>query len=147
MPDNIVLNLGVGGETVAADLIAGIQHQRVKTEWGADGIANEVDDTDGKRLPIKPHMAGTATRTQVADNASSVTILASNANRKGAVILNDSSAMLFLALGTGTATSTNYTTRLYQYQAYEVPSMYTGQVIGIWETDPNDGGARVTELT
>jgi hypothetical protein len=145
--DNTVLNLGVGGDTYASDDIGGVKHQRVKAEWGADGTANEVDDTDGKRLPIKPHMAGTATRTQVADSAGSVTILASNTNRKGAVILNDSSAILFLALGTGTATSTNHTTRLYQYQAYVVPDCYTGQIIGVWETDPNDGGARVTELT
>ena len=30
---------------------------------------------------------------------------------------------------------------------YEVPFGYTGQLTGIWATDPGDGAARVTEIT
>jgi hypothetical protein len=30
---------------------------------------------------------------------------------------------------------------------YEVPFGYTGQLTGIWASDPNDGSARVTEIT
>jgi hypothetical protein len=41
------------GDIIATDEIDGQKHQRVKNEWGADGVANEVDDVEGKRLPIK----------------------------------------------------------------------------------------------
>ena len=147
MADNTTLNPGTLGDVIASDDIAGVKHQRVKVEFGGDGSASDVEDTDGKRLPVKEAKAATATRTAVADNAASVTILASNANRKGAVVLNDSSAVLYLALGAGPATLTDYTVTLEQGQSYGVPACYTGIIVGIWASDPNDGGARVTELT
>jgi len=42
MPDNIQLDPGAGGETLATDLISGAHHQRVKQEFGGDGVATEV---------------------------------------------------------------------------------------------------------
>ena len=42
MPDNITLDSGSGGETLATDLISGVQHQRVKVQHGADGSATDV---------------------------------------------------------------------------------------------------------
>lgn len=89
----------------------------------------------------------TGTNSSVSDSASSVTILASNANRLGATISNDSSAALYLLLGSTSASTTNYSARITQYGYYEVPFGYTGQINGIWASDPNDGAARVTELT
>jgi hypothetical protein len=89
----------------------------------------------------------TGTNTSVADNAASTTILASNANRRGATVTNDSSATLYLLLGSTAASTTNYTARIVQYGYYEVPFGYTGQLTGIWASDPNDGAARVTEIT
>jgi hypothetical protein len=91
--------------------------------------------------------SATATTSQVADNSASVTILASNASRLGATILNDSSAALYLRLGSSAATTTNYTVRITQFGYYEVPFRYTGAITGIWASDPGDGAARVTELT
>lgn len=96
---------------------------------------------------VQQQRAATATQTTVNDNSSSGTILASNANRLGATIANDSSAVLYLRLSSSAATSTNYTVRMVQYSYYEVPSGYTGAITGIWASDPNDGGARVTEIT
>lgn len=90
--------------------------------------------------------AGTATTTGVTDNAASVTLLAANGARKGAIIANDSSAALYVKFGT-TATTTDYTVRIAQNGYFEVPFGYTGRIDGIWATDPNDGGARITELT
>jgi len=148
MADNTTLNAGAGGDTMASDDIGGVKHQRVKMEFGADGSAADVADADGARLPVKEAKAATATRSSVADNASSVTILASNANRKAALITNDSSAVLYLALGTGPATVTDYTVTVQPSGgSYPVPASYTGIIVGIWATDPGDGGARVTELT
>ena len=50
MPDNVVLNQGAGGSTVASDEINGIQHQRVKLEYGENGSATDVSTTNP--LPI-----------------------------------------------------------------------------------------------
>jgi hypothetical protein len=147
MADNTTLNIGTGGDIIASDDIGGVKHQRVKVEFGVDGAATEVADSDGARLPVKPQQGSTATRTQVADSATSGTILSSNANRKGGVITNDSSAILYLAYGAVAATTTNYTAKLYQDQTHEILSCYTGTIVGIWDSDPGDGGARVTELT
>lgn len=107
-----------------------------------------VTVTSGNALKVDPNGSNaTSAQTSVSDSATSVTILASNAARKGATIQNDSSAVLYLRLSSTAATSTTYTVRMAQYDYYEVPFFYTGQIVGIWATDPNDGGARVTEIT
>ena len=50
MADNVILNAGVGGDSIAADEIAGVKHQRVKVQYGIDGAA--VDCSPANRLPI-----------------------------------------------------------------------------------------------
>jgi hypothetical protein len=50
MADNTVLNAGAGGDTVATDDIAGVKHQRVKIEHGADGSATDV--SSASPLPV-----------------------------------------------------------------------------------------------
>jgi len=89
----------------------------------------------------------TGTRSQVSDSATNVTILAANASRLGATVYNDSSAILYLGLGTTDVTTSNYTIKVASSGYYEVPYGYTGAIEGLWATDPNDGAARVTELT
>jgi hypothetical protein len=42
MADNTTLNTGTGGDVIATDDIAGVKHQRVKIEHGADGSATDV---------------------------------------------------------------------------------------------------------
>ena len=147
MADNFIADPGAGGVTFASDEIATVHHPRTKVEFGADGSATDVADVEGSRLPVKVAMAATATRTSVADSATAVTILASNGNRKGAVITNDSSAVLYLGLGAVNPTTSDYTAKIFTGQTYEPPACFTGDIKGIWDTDPNDGGARVTELT
>jgi len=59
MADGTQLNTNTtAGDIIATDEIAGQKHQRVKGEWGPDGTANEIDDIDGKRLPVKAVIAG-----------------------------------------------------------------------------------------
>lgn len=96
---------------------------------------------------ISPSTSSTSSRTQVNDSASDVILLASNSSRKGATVFNDSSALLYLGLGTTTVTSTNYSVKIFSNGYYEIPFSFTGEIRGIWATDPNDGAARVTELT
>jgi hypothetical protein len=98
-------------------------------------------------VPTKELRASTGTNTSVADNSASTTILASNTARLGATVYNDSSAILYLLLGSTAASTTNYTCKIASSGYYEVPFGYTGQLTGIWASDPNDGSARVTEIT
>lgn len=50
MADNVVLNPGTGGATVATDEIGGVQHQRVKIQHGVDGSATDVSSSSP--LPV-----------------------------------------------------------------------------------------------
>ena len=89
--------------------------------------------------------AAAATLSNVASSATNVTVLAANANRKGAIIVNDSTAYLYLKFG-ATATTSSYTVKLYPDDYYEVPEpVYVGIIDGIWSAA--NGSARVTELT
>jgi hypothetical protein len=109
-----------------------------------DGNGDSYSASGGTTIP-----PATAIRTQVADSAVAVLLIASNAARKGLVITNDSSARVFVGYGAVTPTTTNYTFVIYAGQTWEMtPSnVFAGQLNGIWETDPNDGAARITELT
>lgn len=42
MADNTTLNIGTGGDVIATDDIGGVKHQRVKVEFGVDGVASDV---------------------------------------------------------------------------------------------------------
>jgi hypothetical protein len=84
-------------------------------------------------------------RTSVPGAAADTLILASNANRKGATIFNDSTAILYLALGSVAASLTNFTVKMVTDAYYEVPFGYTGEIRGIWASAA--GNARVGELT
>jgi hypothetical protein len=50
MADNTTLNTGSGGDTIATDDIGGVKHQRVKIQYGTDGAATDVSDSNP--LPI-----------------------------------------------------------------------------------------------
>ncbi len=76
-----------------------------------------------------------------------MTILASNTSRKGAIIYNDSTAVLYLDLSGGTAASTSYSVQLPANAYFELPgpNVYNGAITGIWSSAT--GNARVTEWT
>jgi hypothetical protein len=95
--------------------------------------------------PVKQTRSTTANQTNVASSGSSVTVLASNAARLGATVYNDSTQILYLLLGTGTASTSVYTVQLGSQSYYEVPFNFIGQLTGIWASA--NGFARVTELT
>lgn len=103
-----------------------------------DGSGNQITSFGGSSPP------STATRSSVSAATSNTTLLASNASRKGATIVNDSVARMCLALGSS-ASLTDYTELLDPRGYYEVPAGYTGIITGIWAYAT--GAARVTELT
>lgn len=87
------------------------------------------------------------THSTVGDSATSVTILAANAQRKGASITNASTAILYLNLTGATATTTTaYHVALNQNDYFEVPFGYTGLITGIWASDAG-GSANMVEYT
>lgn len=76
MAENVVLNSGTGGDTVAADDIAGVKHQRVKLSLGADGTAADAPVGGGVesgvlRVTIASDSTGVLS---VDDNGSSLTV-------------------------------------------------------------------------
>lgn len=96
-------------------------------------------------VTLSPVRSSTVTRANVAGAAVSTTILAANSGRNGATVYNDSSAVLYLELGSAAASTTNFTIAMAANSYYEVPFGYTGQLTGIWASAT--GAARVTELT
>ena len=88
--------------------------------------------------------SSTGTQTNVASSATNVNLLASNANRLGAIIFNDSTSVLFVKLGS-TASATSFAYRMPSNSTLEIPYGYTGAIDGIWVSA--NGNARITELT
>ena len=87
--------------------------------------------------------------TPVNTSASSVTLLAANANRKALRIVNTSNRDLYINLG-ATATLASYAAKLPKLPASGIPSayendVYTGVVSGIWDS-VGSGSAQVIEV-
>ena len=57
MADNIVLNSGTGGATLAADDVGGIHYPKGKVVFGADDSATDVTTSAG--LPVQPQTSST----------------------------------------------------------------------------------------
>lgn len=85
-----------------------------------------------------------STVTTVASSTSSVLILAANVNRAGATIFNASTAVLYLKLSTGSASSSSYTLPMGSGSYLEVPFTYAGEINGAWVAA--DGMAFVSEF-
>lgn len=146
MVDNTRLPIGtLDGDIYASDDIAGVKYQRVKLVKGADGV-NDGDISDTNGIPVKSQIATTATLANVAQNAASVTLLAANTARMGAVFVNDSISILYLKFG-ASASTTSYTYKMDPYDTVEINAnmLYTGLVAGIWAA-AGSGNVRVTEV-
>lgn len=102
-------------------------------------------DTLGN-ISVSQLVATTSALTSVAAAITSTTLLALNANRKGAYFYNDSTAILYIALA-ATAATTAYTVQLPANGYYEMPEkpIYTGAVTSI--SSAANGNVRVTELS
>lgn len=109
-----------------------------------DNSGNELftTTTPGRIREVNP---STSSVTSVAGSASSVTLLASNSNRRAATFYNDSTSRCFLKMG-ATASSTSFTVRMDSQSYYEIPApVYTGVIDGIWNSAV--GSMRITEIT
>lgn len=93
---------------------------------------------------FKPTRSSVANPTSVASSIVSVTLLAANPNRLGAIIWNNSASDLYIDLD-AEATTNNFAVKVAGDGGYyELPFTYTGVVSGIWDTA--DGNAMVREF-
>lgn len=149
----------LGGETI--DPAAGLKVKVISQTAGGNAEIGALTETapatdtassglNGRLQRIAQRLtnllakAATATLANVSSSATSVTLLAANTARIGATIFNDSSAILYVKLGT-TASATSYTIQMAAGSYYEVPFGFNGRIDGIWASA--NGSARVTELT
>jgi len=81
---------------------------------------------------------------KVQANTSPITIVPENHDRRGVTIFNDSSAILYIKLGSN-ITSDDFSLRLPSYAYYESPYGYSGIITGYWAS--TNGYARMTEIS
>lgn len=108
---------------------------------------NNIGDVDVLTLPdvaIKNY--STSSVTSVVSAAVSTSILVSNANRRMAIMVNDTDKNAYVKLG-ATASTTSFSYKLTPGQTLELPiPVYTGAIDAIWDTSPT-GSMRVTEIS
>jgi hypothetical protein len=100
--------------------------------------------------PVSGSLGGSsssATVTAVASGIASVTIKAANTARKGITVTNTDANILYLKVGGGTASATDFSVAVAATTGYwEAPYGFTGAITGIWALDAT-GSALVTEYT
>ena len=95
--------------------------------------------------PIDNVISTIATVTSVSSTITNKVVLAANTNRKAAIFMNNSTAILYLKFG-GAATTSNFSVKLAAGGAYEMSQYsYVGEIDGIWAAA--NGTVLVTELT
>jgi hypothetical protein len=94
-------------------------------------------------VTTKETRSATPTQTSVSVTTASTSILASNANRLGATITNEGTAICYTKLG-ATASVTSYSIQIASGGYYEVPFQYTGAIDGI--TSASTAQLRITEI-
>lgn len=128
--------------------VLAMRHDAETATVGTDGDYAALQVGAGGRLKVDGARPATSAQSTVANSASSVTVLAANAARKGATIFNDDTAStgatLKIKLG-ATASASSFTYAIAPQGYYEVPFGYTGIIDGI--ASAATGNARVTELT
>ena len=90
--------------------------------------------------------ATNAVRTSVPAATTTTLLLPTHSARLGATFYNDSTAILYLIVGGGQGSTTDYTVQIAAQGSYELPSpCYVGPISGIWATAA--GAVRITELS
>lgn len=116
----------------------------VSGNWVNIAAVDNGDGTYGLSFSdTNSNTPSTSVVTSVNDTASSTTLLSSSPLRLEAIIQNDSSSTLYVKFG-ATASSTDYSVKLYQDDILR--TSYTGRIDGIWSSD-GTGAAKITSLT
>lgn len=113
----------------------------------ASSVPVVLSNEDFARLAAVAFGGSTGTTTPVTSVATSTSLKAANAARTGITIANDSTSILYVLLGTGTASATNYTFSIAAkgtIASDRTVTGYTGAIQGIWASA--NGFAMVTEV-
>lgn len=148
----VTANAGTGTFAVSAaslPLPSGAATAAKQPALGTSGTASadviSIQGVSGMTpIQVSASTSATGTITSVAASATSVTVLASNASRKGFTLYNDSVAICKVAFA-ATASATSFTVSLQPNAYFENSVLYTGIITGIWASAA--GSMRVTELT
>lgn len=108
------------------------------------GSSLSIVQATGTTFSVTSDISTTGTLSSVSLTTSTQVLLASNAARKGFIIYNDSSAMLFVAFA-ATASTTAFSTKIQAGGAFDSDVDYTGVISGI--SSLAAGAARITEFT
>lgn len=137
-------NKQVGGTAISVNtgtVDAGTQRMTLATDVNVPGNVKQLNGTtvsvnagnrDAGTQRVKQAGNGTATITQVTSSATSGQALAANTNKEGTSFFNASNQICYLLYGSGTASSTNYTTQIAPNQLYEDPWHFTGIFTVVW---------------
>lgn len=112
--------------------------------WDGTNVQTFKLDSNGA-LQINEVKPASAAVSSSSCSTSSAELLASNANREGAMVYNDSNRPLYIKLG-GAASTSSFSVKVGAMGYFEVPSGFTGAVHGIWGDADASGAARCTEL-
>ena len=149
MADSSITAKNASGTTITLDTqdVAGSGQHQQAVVIGDGANAGRVAGIDsGGALSVRERAATTATLATVTASTSSVTIRTSNTARRGLIVHNDSdTAILYLTLDGTTASTSNYSVKLYPQDRWEMWPVVTTAITGIWSAA--SGAARVTELT
>jgi hypothetical protein len=139
------VNIQDGGNSITVDGTFWQATQPVSgTFWQATQPVSLASTTITGTVTTKEVRSATPTQTSVSVTSASTSILASNANRLGATITNEGTAICYLKLG-ATASVTSYSCQVASGGYYEVPFAYTGAIDGI--TSASTAQLRITEIT
>jgi hypothetical protein len=150
MADNVTITPGTG-KTVLADEVTdgtlgtGVA-QYVKIFDGTLNSTNRlVIGSNGAILAATPAPTTSTVSAVTGSTTNGTALQAANTSRVGLYIFNDSTAILYVKLGTG-ASPTDWTIKLPAGGFYELPvPYYRGAVSGVWASA--NGFARVTEVS
>lgn len=121
---------------------SGTVYVYIISSMGSDPISTNIPS--GVQA-ITPKVASNVALSNVTASITSVVLLANNPTRLGAVLHNDSTAILYLKYSV-TASNTSYTYKIGPDDHWEMPDnlCWTGSIAGIWTAAT--GTARITEL-
>jgi hypothetical protein len=140
MADNTTLNPGTGGDVISTDDLGSVKVQRVKVQIGTDGAADDV--YAGNAMPVRT-VASSSSVNAVSTSGTSATLASASAGRLRIIVVNDSSATLYVKYGT-TASASDWTVKLAPDSTLDEDA-YTGRIDAVLST--GTGTARVTELS
>lgn len=130
-------------QDTASAISGGALPSRALQVAGSDGSNLRPIKTDPQGRVATYQQSGTASVTRVATSGTSATLLTANAARKGAIIVNESAAVMFVKYG-ATASATSYTYRITANGVLVIDFGWTGQIDAILST--GSGNAQITEL-